>query len=133
MSRKTCKHGMRVCSKCYVPDDAAKRISDAINLALIFKGYDECRHGWMAFALADGSTDHTVYPSKKEAVKHQSNEYHYYYLCLEGCLAGANPRDCGLLLEFYRDAADSGILRQIAGDDKTQLIKPLSPGGISWS
>lgn len=62
---------------------------------------------FMAFKLADGSTDHAVYPSKKDAVRHVSNEFHYCFIQLHP--GGMSPCEAHIMLTFYRKAYDSGF------------------------
>ena len=58
--------------------DAAKRIADAYNL---HKVAGACVGWWVAFALADGSSDDEVYPTKAEAVRHQHhNEWWFTFV-----------------------------------------------------
>lgn len=64
--------------------DAAQRIVDAVNVALIankdvFTNVDK----WMAFKLEDGKTNHVIYDSKQDAVKDKkgrSKDYCYIKL-----------------------------------------------------
>lgn len=58
--------------------DAAKRIADHYNL---HKAAGAITGWWVAFALADGSTDGDAYPTKAEAVRHQhQNEWWFTYV-----------------------------------------------------
>src|SRR5262249_60846079 len=125
-----CEHGNKICSQCVVITDAAKRISEAISLAVVFRSWEERKTGWMAFALADGSTDHVIYPSKSEAIRHQSNEFLYLYVCLRGCITGMPPKDAQLFLEVHRDAYDHGL--RLSEPEAPQLIFPLAKGSGKW-
>lgn len=130
MSLEPCKHGRRICSQCVVISDAAKRISDRINLHLTFTPFDQLANGWMAFALADGDTDGTVYPSKSDAIRHQRNEFLYMYIAFRNLLGGASPKDCQLLLDFHRHAYDNNM--RMAEPEAPQLIMPLARGIGRW-
>jgi len=124
MTTEKCKHGNVICSRCVIITDAAKRMSDAINARLTFMSLDELRNGWMAFALADGSSDGTVYPSKNEAIRHQSNEFLYAYFCFRNVLGGANPKDCQIYLNMNRHAYDQGM--RLQDPDSPDLIVSTS-------
>lgn len=101
---------------------------DNVNLAIVFNDFETCRHGWMAFALADGNSDHVVYPTKQAAVDHQSNEFLYAYLHLGKIIGGMPLRDCQLWLDIHRHAYDSGM-RLI---NPTDLIVPVSREHVPW-
>lgn len=129
MAKPRCKHDLAICRECVVITDAARRICDAMNMAIVSHPTAECANSFMAFRLDDGTTDNILYPSKQAAMDHVSNEFHYCYFFLRGALGGANPRDCQLWLEFQRHAYDSG--HRLA-QPTTSLIMPLSRGGNSW-
>jgi hypothetical protein len=130
LSKSLCKHGRTICSQCVVVTDAAKRISDAIRLAVCFHPWEEISTGWMAFALADGTTDHVVYPSKSEAIRHMSDEFRYCYVHLAGCASGMPPKDAQLWLELHREAYDSGL--RLAEPKAPTLIFPLARNSGPW-
>ena len=129
MSKSLCEHGLSICSRCVVVTDAAKRISDAIRLAVTFHVWEEIRDGWMAFSLADGTTDHTVYPSKQDAINHMIDEFRYCYVHLRACPTGMPEKDAQLWLELHREAYDAGLRLT---DPKQMLIFPLARGSGSW-
>jgi hypothetical protein len=130
LSRPRCKHGRTICAECVVITDAAKRISEAISLAVLAHDWDEIATGWMAFSLQDGSTNHIVYPSKSQAVAHMSNEFRYCYVHMRACAAGMPPKDAQLWLELHREAYDAGL--RLADPDGPQLIFPLARGMGAW-
>lgn len=119
-----CQHGNRVCECNVRVTDAGKRMSEAIGLANVFHAWDERVHSWMAFSLANGETDHVLYPSKTEAAKHRSMPERYAYVFLRSMQGGMSPRDAELYLDFYRDAADKNM--QMADPFAPQLIQPLA-------
>lgn len=102
-----CEHKLRVCSKCVIISDAAKRISDTINLHITFNNAWEIHTKWMAFALADGTSDGALYDSFDDATYHQSHPARYAYMCFRSVMGGSNPRDAQLWLEMERHAADA--------------------------
>lgn len=59
-------------------EDAAKRVADGYNLHRVAQGYDAVGKV-VAFRLADGSHDGTLYDSKADAVRHQR---HNERLCM---------------------------------------------------
>lgn len=89
--------------------DAAKRASDCVNLHLTFGKWEELKHKWIAFKLADGTSDGVLYDSKQDAVKHQFSEYQCAYIAFRNLLGGATPRDMAIFLQFSRDAYDAGF------------------------
>ncbi len=127
---KKCKHGNVVCSRCAVVTDAAKRMSDRINLHLTFTPFEELKNGWMAFALADGDTDGVIYPSKSEAIRHQRNEFLYMYVAFRNMFGGCKPLDMQLYLDMHRHAYEQG--GRLHEPEAPQLIRPLARGQGPW-
>jgi hypothetical protein len=110
-AQKLCElHQRPVCSdnRCLVITDAAKRMADAVGLAVVFHAEEVWHSGWMAFALADGSTDHVIYPSKSAAIQHMSNEFLYAYLNMRKCIGGMPVKDAQLWLDLHRHIYDAG-------------------------
>lgn len=89
--------------------DAAKRASDNINAYITFVPWDELKHKWMAIRLSDGGYDGTLYDSKRDAVRHQSNEFQCAYVAFKNLMQGARPAEMELFLKFNRDAYDAGF------------------------
>jgi hypothetical protein len=137
------KHQRPVCSECVVVTDSAKRMAEAVGLAVVFHPEEVWHSGWMAFALADGSTNHTIYPSKTEAIAHMSNEFLYAYLNLRNCIGGMPVKDAQLWLDLHRHlydnsgqminpaeiimpvARDQHITRPTYGPDDPQLMRDM--------
>ena len=117
-----CRHNLVVCSKCVVVTDAAKRMSDHINGLIMFTPW-EARNGWMAFRLQDGGSDGVLYPTRQDAIAHQSNEKLCAYFSFKSAMGGTNPRDCQLFLNVHRHAysVDGGRMAEPAAP---QLIMP---------
>lgn len=130
MGSKQCKHGMAVCARCVVITDAAKRASDQVNAFITFTPFEELRNGWMAFALADGQNDGVVYPSRAEAIRHQSNEKLYAYVSFRALIGGANPKDMQIWFDVQRDAYDAGM--NFHEPEAPQLILPQQRGQGRW-
>jgi hypothetical protein len=129
-NKKLCKHGNAVCSQCVVITDAAKRAADQINAFITFTPFEELRNGWMAFALADGANDGVVYPSREEAIRHQSNEKLYGYVSFRAMMGGANAKDMQLWLDVQRDAYDNSL--NLHEPQAPQLILPQQRGQGRW-
>jgi hypothetical protein len=101
-------------------------MSDQVNARIVFTPWVVLMHSWMAFALADGSTDGVLYPSKTEAARHQSNEHLYCYFTFKTAAGGISARDAEIYLAFYRNAYDHGM--QMADPQAPQFIMPLAKG-----
>lgn len=92
-----------------VISDAAKRASDNINAYVTFTPRDELQHKWMAIRLSDGGYDGTLYDSKRDAVRHQSNEFLCAYVSFRNLPGGSSPQEMEIFLRFNRDAYDAGF------------------------
>lgn len=102
---------------------------DHVNARIVFTPPDELFHNpYMAFALADGHTDGVLYPTKAEAIRHQSNEFLYLYFSFRRCMGGANPKDMQLYLDLHRHVYDSGGRLT----DPEDYITPLARGVGVW-
>ena len=119
-----CRHGLRICSRCIVVTDPAKRISDTINLHITFNRAWEIHTKWIAFALADGSSDGALYDSFTDATSHQRYPERNAYMCFRSVMGGANPRDCQLWLEMERHAAEARLA--LHEDNAPRLIIPTA-------
>lgn len=89
--------------------DEARRIADNFNARITFMKWDEIQNSWMAFRLQDGSTDGTVYPTRRDAIRHQSNEQQCCYLAFKNCPNGITVAEAGRFLWFTRKAYDAGM------------------------
>jgi hypothetical protein len=120
-----CKHRLRICEKCIIVDDAAKRMSHTINSLMTFNKPWEIRNCWIAIRLADGGFDNTIYATREEAIKHQLDERFCAYAYL-GTFVGsaAKPLDCAVFLKYHRDAYDAGM--HLHEPEAPQLILPTS-------
>jgi hypothetical protein len=103
-----CRHGFIVCSKCVTITDAAKRMSDRINLMVMSHPWDTLCNSWMAFKLADGNSDGVLYDTRQDAIKHQLHETMCAYFHMRNGMGGANARDCQLFLNVHRQVYDAG-------------------------
>jgi hypothetical protein len=113
-------------------DDAAKRVSDAVNLAVFGEGVGK----WMAFGLSDGRTDNVLYDSRYDAVDHQLSAA--YYLYVRVAPGGMQPREASALLGYWRQLHDAGgrfhdpgfamPLMPLTGPDQKRQIQVLVKG-----
>ena len=109
--------------------DAAKRLSDAVTLHWEAIGYDSVGK-WVAYKLADGTADPALYPSKRDAVRHQSNELLCGYIRLHP--AGMTVCEAEIMIQVTRKAHDRGY-RFTDPDAKhggRDLILPITREGI---
>ena len=89
--------------------DAAKRASDIVNSYITFVPWDELRRKWLAIRLSDGGYDGNLYDSKRDAVRHQLDEFLCAYVCFKNLQGGSKPSEMELFLKFNRDAYDAGF------------------------
>lgn len=92
-----------------VISDEARRIADAVNAYRTFMDWDELKGKWIAFKLADGSHDGVLYDSKRDAVRHQSDEFLCAYISFRNLQQGISAKDAEIFLRFNRDAYDHGF------------------------
>jgi hypothetical protein len=85
--------------------DAAKRISDAVNMHFHIMGFD-CKRFWIACRLEDGKGGETLYDNKRDAVRHQIDEFRCIYICLTGAPMGVCEAE--ILLRTHRLAYSNG-------------------------
>ena len=89
--------------------DDAKRASDIVNGYYAYMKWEELKNKWVAIKLADGGSDHTLYDSKRDAVRHQSDEFVCAYVALRNCPNGISPLEMERFLAFTRGAYDAGM------------------------
>lgn len=129
--------------------DAARRLSDAANQAIINGDRDR----WMAFALADGSVPGSfdrpeTYPTRRDAIRSRgANERNFGYIKVPWDMV--TPRGAEVFLRLHRQLRDSGMQltdpeqadRDYATDNRREAMPSLdrrrlltgsriSPGGI---
>ena len=87
--------------------DAAKRLSDIYRLHKTAGGRAAWGR-WIAVALADGRSDHVLYDSKTDAVRHQRhNEQWFCFTCIGP--ADLSPCDAEEWLAIHRMYYDAGL------------------------
>lgn len=83
--------------------DAAKRAFDIARSVVVFTDYETRVRGWIAFRLADGGWDGVLYPSKADAIRHQSNEKNHAFFSFRGAPNGfATAKEAAVWLEYHR-------------------------------
>lgn len=119
-----CKHGNIICEECVKVTDAAKRFSDGVNGLLAFCQPYELRYHWLAVKLQDGSVDSTIYDTRADAIRCQSDERLFCYFPIGNFLSGLKAADAQLLLDIQRHAYDQGFR---ITDEKVPDIIPTVP------
>lgn len=101
---------------------AAHRCSDAVNLHVAALGFDAVRR-WVAVKLADGRSDGTLYDTKRDAVRHQSDEKLCAYVCIPP--GGMNVCQAESFMRANRLAYDAGF--RLADPDASHGGRDLIP------
>lgn len=101
--------------------DAARRMSDGACIAWAVYNFDSVGK-FMAFKLEDGSTNHDLYPSKADAVRH-NDEFTHCFIRLHP--AGMTVCEAEIMLKFHRQAYDAGF--RLTDPDKANGGKELIP------
>lgn len=106
--------------------DDAKRLCDGVNARYSLLTPDAILAGrWVAFRMSDGSVDRSVYDTKRDAVRHQSDEFVCGYLKLT--LLPMTICEAETILKFHRGAYDSGfrLPDPDARDGGKEMIMPI--------
>lgn len=111
---------------------AAQRMSDAVNIAITL-GPDSAPGRYMAFSLADGSTDEVVYDTRTDAVRHTCNKPDAYcYVCLPP--DGMSVRVCERFLAGHRTLYRNGYRiphpEDVMEIELPQRIETWKPSGL---
>jgi hypothetical protein len=73
----TTQHEVWCPSKVFGHTDAARRMADTFNLHRMADQYGAINR-WIAVRLSDGTSDHTLYDTKSECVRHQHGNEQWY-------------------------------------------------------
>lgn len=117
--------------------DAAKRFSDVYNLHRAAG----TRRGWIAVALADGSSDNEVYDSRAEAVRFKFPRERWFFYCtlqqpsMSVCAAESLLRYQRIMNEVAgahtdRDAPGGGleVIPRLSAEDMEAQIRAVRTG-----
>lgn len=122
--------------------DAARRVADEFNMHRVADPYGSIRK-WCAFRLEDGSTDHVLYDSKSDAIRHQHhNEQYYMFVCIAPTTM--NYCDAEIMLAMHRrmyangvrltdpDDARGGrdVIRRAAREDMKAQLRTIRSRGV---
>lgn len=95
-----CSHGLG-------HSDAAKRFADNVNMHYQAIGWDAVGK-FIALNLADGSSDHVLYDTHRDAVRHQhNNEMNYHFVKI--IPTAMTVCEAQILLDVSRKAHDAGF------------------------
>jgi hypothetical protein len=102
--------------------DAARRISDAVTLAIVAGSAGK----WMRFRLADGTSDDKgqVYDSKRDAMR-TGGMFQRLYLYVQIPPDSMSPRQAEIFLNFNRGLAERGM-QMTDPDDDREIVMPAS-------
>jgi hypothetical protein len=95
--------------------DEARRMADEVNLHYAAIGWDAIGKT-VAIRLSDGGSDHVLYDNKRDAVRHQLNEFQCAYIRIQRDTIGVC--EAQIMLTFHRQAYDNGF-RLADPDSKT--------------
>lgn len=87
-----------------VYSDAARRISDAVNLHLMADP-DGAHLKWCAFRLSDGTSDGVLYDNPVDAADHQLHYKACAYIQIHR--SGISPKAASVMLTYYRTVFDN--------------------------
>jgi hypothetical protein len=121
--------------------DAAKRVSDTARLHVLAHGQAAIGR-WFACRLEDGSSDNTLYDSKRDAVRHQHhNEQYYAFLAISPgditvCMAEEFMAQARLLYLRNIRLADPDdlhggrqVIDRVTAEDQRSMFRSIASGG----
>ena len=83
--------------------------------------YEQAINSWVAVRLANGGTDGALYDTREAAIRHQPNEFRYFYIKIPP--DGMTVRIAVSLLKTNRQLANAGM--RLADPDK-EIIPPIT-------
>jgi hypothetical protein len=103
--------------------DAARRMSDAVALALTADGFDAVGK-YMAFRLDNGApTDRVLYPTRRDALSFNANSLaRLCYVCITP--DGMSPKAAEAFLSFHRQLDNAGYRMPHPDDNAPEIIMP---------
>lgn len=104
-------------------NDSGQRMSDTVNNVRMSADWDDIKNGWMAFKLADGTTDGVSYDSRDDAIwYHRNKADKYFYLSLRQCMHGMTPREATQVLAMMRVQSERGRYNPQIGDRQESIL-----------
>lgn len=88
-------------------EDAARRACENLNMHYQAIGWDAVGK-FTAIALADGSSDHVLYDSKRDAVVHQHHN-EQWFMFVKILPMAMTECEAQMLIDFHRKAYDAGF------------------------
>jgi hypothetical protein len=91
---------------------------------------------WVAFALADGSSDHTLYDSKADAIRFQHHMEQYYAYC-QIRPTSMSVCDAEVFLSVSRRMYKAGVrmedprepIKRVGREDQASMMRTIETGG----
>lgn len=135
------RHDAHCTRKGFGHSDAAKRVSDMINMhwsaAIAAKNWDGIISRWVVFRLQDGTGGTDLYDTKRDAVRHQPDPSRCMFLRLAP--GGMGVCEAELQLRTHRQLFDNGarmadpdhvrggpdLITRIAGEHRARILKML--------
>lgn len=103
--------------------DAAKKMSDIVNGQVVAQPFEVIIRSFMAFKMADGSSDGVLYGSRQTAIDHQLSPNECLYISMRSAPGGMMPLEAQTLLDYYRMQYDAG--GRVATQSRGEMIIPL--------
>lgn len=94
--------------------DEARRMADHVSMHFAAVGFDAVGK-YVAIRLVDGGSDHVLYDTKRDAVRHTDEFRHAYVRIQRDTMS---PCEAQIMLTFHRQAYDNGF-RLADPDSKT--------------
>jgi hypothetical protein len=88
--------------------DYAKRAADIINSYFAYVQWWDLKDKWLAIRLSDGGSDGVLYENKRDAVRHQLDEYLCAYVCFRNLMGGITPLEAKRYMDYSRMLYDGG-------------------------
>jgi hypothetical protein len=84
-------------------------MADIVNNVRMSLDWSDIKHGFMAFTLADGQSDGTIYDTRDDAIRHHRNKAsRYFYFSLREAAHGITSREAAQVIALTRVQAERG-------------------------
>lgn len=100
--------------------DEGRRASDHVNLHLSAIAVRDAVNKWVAIRLSDGGSDGTLYDTRKDAVRHQLDEFLCAYVSI--LPNGTTPVEMTRYLVLCRQLYDKGLRLSDPANDPANVI-----------